>query len=67
MNRRAFLAAMGAGGAFYTVRGAVAQALTLTPAQTEGPYYPNKMPLDLDNDLIVISSRSRPRSGRSRG
>ncbi|HEY1342504.1 MAG TPA: IPT/TIG domain-containing protein [Bryobacteraceae bacterium] len=63
MNRRAFLAAMGAGGAFYTVRGAFAQALTVTPAQTEGPYYPNKMPLDLDNDLIVISDALTPAVG----
>ena len=27
----------------------------LTPAQTEGPFYPDKLPLDTDNDLIVLN------------
>lgn len=31
-----------------------AEALTLTPRATEGPYYPDHMPLDQDNDLIQI-------------
>lgn len=32
-----------------------ADELTRTPRQTEGPFYPNKLPLDTDNDLIVIN------------
>lgn len=32
-----------------------AEALVLTPRCTEGPYYPDHLPLDQDNDLISIS------------
>jgi protocatechuate 3,4-dioxygenase, beta subunit len=32
--------------------GAFAEQLTLTPKQTEGPLYPDKLPLDTDNDLL---------------
>ena len=35
--------------------GALAEALQLTPRQPEGPFYPDKLPLDTDNDLIVIN------------
>ncbi len=62
-SRRHFLAAMSAGGLFFTTPGAFAQALTLTPAQTEGPYYPNVMPLDRDNDLLVINDNITPAVG----
>lgn len=34
---------------------AFAEELVRTPWQTEGPFYPDKMPLDTDNDLIIIS------------
>src|SRR5262245_32392615 len=59
-DRRKFLAQVGAVGiasAFTTVPGAFAQALVITPEQTEGPYYPITLPLDTDNDLLVINSR----------
>jgi protocatechuate 3,4-dioxygenase beta subunit len=29
-------------------------ALTPTPAQTEGPYYPARLPADIDNDLVQL-------------
>jgi protocatechuate 3,4-dioxygenase beta subunit len=63
LNRRNFLTALAAGGVFFTERGAFAQALTLTPAQTEGPYYPNQLPLDQDNDLLVINDGITPAVG----
>src|SRR6266446_1653579 len=63
-DRRRFLATMGLGGLFYATRGAFAQALTLTPEQTIGPYYPDKLPLDLDNDLLVINSNITPAVGQ---
>lgn len=63
-NRRHFIAAMTAGGAFFTQAGAFAQALTLTPAQTEGPYYPDRLPLDQDNDLLVINNNITPGVGQ---
>lgn len=31
-----------------------AEALVLTPRATEGPYYPDHLPLDQDNDLLQI-------------
>src|SRR5262249_15410019 len=39
------------------------KALPLTPEQTIGPYYPDKLPLDLDNDLLVINSNITPAVG----
>jgi len=65
-NRRKFFAQMGAAGltsAFMTVPGAFAQALVSTPEQTEGPYYPITLPLDTDNDLLVINSNITPAVG----
>ncbi|MDA7662633.1 protocatechuate 3,4-dioxygenase [Pirellulaceae bacterium] len=32
-----------------------AEELTKTPRQTAGPFYPNKLPLDTDNDLLLIN------------
>jgi len=64
-NRRLFLAssAVAATSPFWTVRGAYAEELTKTPAQTEGPFYPNKLPLDTDNDLIVVNDGITPAVG----
>ena len=36
---------------------AYAEALVLTPRATEGPYYPDHLPLDQDNDLLQISGQ----------
>jgi protocatechuate 3,4-dioxygenase beta subunit len=63
LSRRGFIAGIGLSSAFYTVRGAFAQQLVLTPAQTEGPYYPDRLPLDLDNDLLVINDAITPAVG----
>lgn len=65
-NRRDFLTGLGAAGLmslFYKVPGAFAQALVTTPEQTEGPYYPVTLPLDTDNDLLVINSNITPAVG----
>jgi protocatechuate 3,4-dioxygenase beta subunit len=64
-SRRLFLAssAIAATSPFWTVRGAYAEELTRTPAQTEGPFYPNKLPLDTDNDLLVINDGITPAVG----
>jgi protocatechuate 3,4-dioxygenase beta subunit len=40
-----------------------AEALTLTPRQTEGPYYPDHLPLDQDNDLTLITGGKAPAGG----
>ena len=62
-TRRRFLRnfTLGAGGLF--VPGAFAEALTLTPKQTEGPFYPIDLPLDTDNDLIIVNDGLTPAVG----
>jgi len=37
--------------------------LTLTPRQTEGPFYPNHLPLDTDNDLLIVNDQLTPAVG----
>ncbi len=54
-NRRTFLSTMTFSAAALAVPGAFADELTRTPRQTEGPFYPNKLPLDTDNDLIIVN------------
>jgi len=63
-SRRLFLASTAFGLSMWTVRGAFADELTKTPAQTEGPFYPNKLPLDTDNDLLVINDGITPAVGQ---
>jgi protocatechuate 3,4-dioxygenase, beta subunit len=63
-SRRKFLKAAGFGALLFTQRGLFAEQLVLTPAQTIGPYYPDKMPLDLDNDLIRINDNITPAVGQ---
>jgi protocatechuate 3,4-dioxygenase beta subunit len=50
------------GAALFTTRGLFAE-LIKTPAQTEGPFYPNKLPLDTDNDLIIVNESITPAVG----
>jgi protocatechuate 3,4-dioxygenase beta subunit len=44
-------------------RGAFAEELLRTPRQTEGPFYPDKLPLDTDNDLLIINDTITPAIG----
>ena len=65
-SRRLFLGgiALGVGASsFFTVRGAFAEELARTPALTEGPFYPDKLPLDTDNDLIIVNNSVTPAVG----
>jgi protocatechuate 3,4-dioxygenase beta subunit len=43
---------------------AVAQPLTRTPSQMEGPYYPNAIPADADADLIRVAGQPRLARGQ---
>jgi protocatechuate 3,4-dioxygenase, beta subunit len=61
-GRRIFLGALGA--AFFTTRGLFAEQLLRTPPLTEGPFYPDKLPLDTDNDLILINDKITPAVGQ---
>src|SRR5712671_5410386 len=62
-NRRRFLKALGLSATLFTVPGAFAEQLLRTPAQTEGPFYPDKLPLDTDNDLIIVNNGITPAVG----
>ena len=66
--RRQFLKSLGAsaGMALFDTRGLFAQALTVKPtaSTTEGPFYPDKMPLDTDNDLLTINDAITPAVGQ---
>lgn len=60
-SRRLFLGTLGM--AAFTTTGLFADELTRTPRQTEGPFYPNKLPLDTDNDLLIINDTITPAVG----
>jgi protocatechuate 3,4-dioxygenase beta subunit len=62
-SRRRFLQHVGAGIVLVLDRGVFAQALVETPRQTEGPFYPDRLPLDTDNDLLIIDDRLTPAVG----
>jgi protocatechuate 3,4-dioxygenase, beta subunit len=62
-SRRTFLSAMTLAATAFTVRGAFAEQLARTPRMTEGPFYPDKLPLDTDNDLLVINDSITPAVG----
>jgi protocatechuate 3,4-dioxygenase beta subunit len=63
-NRRIFIGTVTLGPAAFTTRGLFADELVRTPDQTEGPFYPNKLPLDTDNDLLVINDGITPAVGQ---
>lgn len=63
LSRRSFVSSSIKVAPFFCVPGLMAEALTLTPRQTEGPFYPDKMPLDTDNDLIIMNDSLTPAVG----
>ncbi len=62
-NRRRFLRRLSLGAALFTIPGAFAEELVRTPRQTEGPFYPDHLPLDTDNDLIIVNDGLTPAVG----
>ncbi len=62
-SRRNFLRQIAWCTALFTVPGAYAEELVRTPRLTEGPFYPDKLPLDTDNDLLIINDRITPAVG----
>ena len=68
-TRRRFLRKVTAGVAATYVfsawaPGAFAEELVRTPAQTEGPFYPDHLPLDTDNDLLIVNDTITPAVGQ---
>lgn len=62
-SRRGFMGALALGATAFTTRGAFADELEQTPRIQEGPFYPHKLPLDTDNDLIRINDKITPAVG----
>jgi protocatechuate 3,4-dioxygenase, beta subunit len=65
IQRRRFLKSMAIASCGFTLPGYLAEALTLTPAQTPGPFYPlaDDIPLDKDNDLARVGDNTTAASG----
>jgi protocatechuate 3,4-dioxygenase beta subunit len=64
-SRRAFLTQLSFGAALFTVPGLFAEQLSRkTPFVEEGPFYPPKLPLDTDNDLIIVNDSTTPAIGQ---
>src|SRR6266567_8229101 len=61
-SRRGFLSSLGFCTTLFTVPGIFADELT-RPTKTawveEGPFYPPKLPLDTDNDLLIVNDAIR--------
>jgi protocatechuate 3,4-dioxygenase beta subunit len=53
--RRRFLQSLSFSAVGLAAPGAFAAELTRTPHQTEGPFYPDRLPLDTDNDLLILN------------
>src|SRR5947199_6680748 len=60
IDRRRFFKSMALASAGFTLPGYLAEALTLSPQVTQGPYYPlaDDIPLDDDNDLVQLNDNT---------
>jgi protocatechuate 3,4-dioxygenase beta subunit len=63
VDRRSFLGGLACSAAAFATKGAFAEELLRTPEQMEGPFYPDKLPLDTDNDLLIINDDLSPAVG----
>ncbi len=64
-SRRRFVRQLGLGAALFIVPGLFAEELSRkTPRVEEGPFYPPKLPLDTDNDLIIVNDSLTPAVGQ---
>jgi protocatechuate 3,4-dioxygenase beta subunit len=63
MSRRRLIASLAIASGGFLTRSAFAELLTLTPRTTAGPFYPDHLPLDQDNDLIHVTGDITPAVG----
>src|SRR5688572_4515918 len=61
--RRRFLAQSAFAAAMFSTPGLFAAELSVTAGMMEGPFYPDKLPLDTDNDLLIINDAITPAVG----
>lgn len=63
-SRRNFIRQVALGSALFTVPGLLAEELTRKTAWVEeGPFYPAHLPLDTDNDLLIVNDSITPAVG----
>ncbi len=62
LTRRGFVA-LSALGLTACATGVRTADFVPTPTQMEGPFYPDKLPLDQDNDLVLVQGRMDPSKG----
>jgi len=62
-TRRNFIQHSAFTAAALATPGLLAEELTSTPRMTEGPFYPDKLPLDTDNDLLKLNDSLSPAIG----
>lgn len=63
LQRGAAVGAVALFGSGWLTSATFAEELSRTPPLTEGPFYPDKLPLDTDNDLIIINDSITPAVG----
>src|SRR5262245_2927927 len=65
LDRRRFFRSIAIASAGFSLRGYLAEALTVSPIVTQGPYYPlaNNVPLDKDNDLVQLNDNLTAATG----
>ncbi|MGE0610635.1 MAG: intradiol ring-cleavage dioxygenase [Pirellulales bacterium] len=62
-RRREFLGTLAGGAAALLASTVLAEERTRTPEQTEGPFYPDHLPLDTDNDLVRVNAGETAATG----
>lgn len=62
-SRRQFLSHSAFVAAAFATPGLLAEELSKTPRMTEGPFYPDKLPRDTDNDLLILNDSLDPGVG----
>jgi protocatechuate 3,4-dioxygenase, beta subunit len=62
-SRRQFLRHSACAAGLFVTPGLFAEELARTAPVGEGPFYPDRMPLDTDNDLLIINDAITPAVG----
>jgi protocatechuate 3,4-dioxygenase beta subunit len=62
-DRRRLIAGLGGAVAMATAPRILSEVLVPTPRQTAGPFYPDRLPLDTDNDLLHINQADAQAQG----
>jgi protocatechuate 3,4-dioxygenase, beta subunit len=64
LSRRSLLrGGLALGAVALATPGVFAEELSRTPRLTEGPFYPDRLPLDTDNDLLIVNNSITPAVG----